>query len=1218
MATYQPGVTDYISQIQPTEPNLAFDAQILQTKQTKFDANHQKISELYGSILNSSMSRNENIAARDQFVKNINTDIVKMAGMDFSLDENVDAAANVFQAIYNNNHIVKDMVWTKNFQNEKSRGDALRNCVDPDKCGGQAWDQGDQYMEYKLKEFKDASNDESLGFENVEYIPYTNMMDKAMKYAKDNKLEISSDQLIGNYMVTTKNGPQAYGPLAELFTNLYANDPKLLKQYEAQAYVTRKNNVGSIMSETGLDENAATSEYYRRQGTVQQEKINSILEQSNADEEYISGRISEIEEKIKAGKVAKESNLAKEYNALQQLLPGAQQASQYIKLAKMTAEKANDNTYIRNVASQLDARDAAIFMHEDITGAAKSIADNTMTQKKEADEFAKLSVKHQYDVMMEGIKQTNRIALEQQKAITKNDPTNPFTSGGKDGKGNKEANKIAAKTVSGYINDSYDGPDPSLKSTYVSDAIKKVETQIEEFSGRPIDLATLKKRKAILQAKETERKLRGKVAYLDNSGIKPITGTSWGALYQQDKLANKRTADDYNSNNINKGYSKSVGEIYNNLKGIARPEVTPEQAEDALNKNNGKRSAKGADLDVNPVAKKKAVEVIKQSNLPLPKVTTEKINAGDSKTIAINTNKVVNAEKKKLVATKPVTKEMIQFVADSHANPSVQKAYKELSKKPIEKLSATEKKNIAAKYEKLNKEKSFEMTGAQTVSNQSVASAYNQHASFLNSDLGSKTKVVNKAYIESLDKNSAEYKLIKRQALTYIQKTAPEAGAYKVGYNKSFEDTRRAQFEKESGVKSKGNGKSYNIAGTTYKSDDISDWGLMNLVENNSGFSQTLYKYNVKKKASSTTNNPKFKESLKSIEVQNALDGIMDIEEDITNHVMLKKEAHTRILGKMNESSDDYEFPFQKDVLKNGFLMPKDEFIRKNVNLGRDRDDVIEEYQTYTLKYHEGLNLTLKQNKNLSGVGPTTYNVYESNSVHMYADKAPATIDAKDFLTNFKESGTQDKALYVDGKLITDRTEIQKYTSELERSKNFYNLSYQLSGVSEISTDTEKSDMSVVSDMASRDEFGQKDEKSAAVIKKAKQDVKTGAQDWEGLSFYNTKTKQKITFTSNPNKNSSPMYDARVQTPKDRSLQQTGKTVLFRGNDLTDSRPIIVKKDANGELKFEGVVHYDGRLVKINEFLYNSDKDYRESLNSYDDAKGFLNKVFELIEEEEK
>ena len=122
--------------------------------------------------------------------------------------------------------------------------------------------------------------------------------------------------------------------------------------------------------------------------------------------------------------------------------------------------------------------DAAIFMHEDITGAAKSIADNTMTQEKEADEFAKLSVKHQYDVMMEGIKQTNRIALETQKASLKNTESNPFGTN-TDGKGGK-GNKLANTTVAAYLNENYKGA--KIKGHW-GDEIKSLETKLANNSS---------------------------------------------------------------------------------------------------------------------------------------------------------------------------------------------------------------------------------------------------------------------------------------------------------------------------------------------------------------------------------------------------------------------------------------------------------------------------------------------------------------------------------------------------------------------------------------------------------------------------------------------------------------------------------------------------------------------------------------------------------------
>lgn len=1178
MATYQPGVTDYISQIQPTEPNLAFDAQILQTKQTKFDANHQKISELYGSILNSAMSRNDNIVARDQFVKNINNDIVKMAGMDFSLDENVDAAANVFQAIYNNDHIVKDMVWTKNFQNEKSRGQALRNCVDPDKCGGQAWEQGDQYMEYKLKEFKDATNDESLGFENVEYIPYTNMMDKAMKYAKDNKLEISSDQLIGNYMVTTKNGPQAYGPLAELFTNLYANDPKLLKQYEAQAYVNRKNNVGSIMSETGLDENAATSEYYRRQGTVQQEKINSILEQSNADEEYITGRMSALEEKIKTGKFGKTSGVVKEYNALQQLLPGAQQASQYIKLAKMTAEKANDNTYIRNVASQLDARDAAIFMHQDITGAAKTIADNTMTEKKEADEFAKLSVAHQYDVMMEGIKQTNRVALETHKASLKADESNPFA-----GKSGKEAKDLANTTVSGYIDDKY-------KQKYGDDKVSGVyDLKLAQAKATMEKLKDAQDDKEYIEAKATIAKLkplndenirRQKVQKLDASGIKPITGGSFGTLYGTDKKASGRTEEDYKNKkkSATTGVSKTLGSVHGILNGSNQEDHTPEAVDQKIQQTQAATTVTHKDVTPSnvPALKQFAInnstQLSKEQKKYYENLTPNSVIPDSiKKKIASTVNKIQESNKavikpknSKEISAKNVNADVIQEVIDTHPDPKVVAKYKELKKQGVSNLSEDIKKNIAGRYNKL-KTQSFTMLGETTQDAVTTSEAYRTHYSELNATMHRNTSTVNTAYLNALEKNSPEYNVLKTKALAYVKKNGVRI-------------VDKAVAARWKGTGDPNTGVSYKIAGQVFKESDISKYGLNYLIDNDANFSKSLYK-TVKTKLINATD--KIKDLSKNAKVNNALFNIDNIEEDLENHIKLKHDNHSDILAKMKEQGN-YDHPFNPAYIKNGFLVGFDEFYKTmQYHTDYDVDDAKEEYQNYREAYHEGLDATLtekatKDKKYLSrGVGSHVSKLYGADNVNMQAE-SNATDDIFGFLGHFNQVSPNDKVLYVDGRAVEDPKEIRKYVAEIKRSKEYFNTVYKVQGEDD--------------------------------------NVKSEKYTWEGLTLTNAKTGLEYSFTSNPAIKPSSMYLSKVQSTKDRSLQQTGKTLLSSGNDYTNKEKVYVVQKKDGTLKFEGKVHVDGKDEDLNTFLYNSEKDYNHTLSSFEDAAAVFQDIMDDLE----
>jgi hypothetical protein len=52
MATYIPGITDYIPQAQPFRPDFNMLGNMLQTKQSRYDANHKQLSSIYSTLLN--------------------------------------------------------------------------------------------------------------------------------------------------------------------------------------------------------------------------------------------------------------------------------------------------------------------------------------------------------------------------------------------------------------------------------------------------------------------------------------------------------------------------------------------------------------------------------------------------------------------------------------------------------------------------------------------------------------------------------------------------------------------------------------------------------------------------------------------------------------------------------------------------------------------------------------------------------------------------------------------------------------------------------------------------------------------------------------------------------------------------------------------------------------------------------------------------------------
>jgi hypothetical protein len=136
MSTYINGITDYIPQLQPFQPDYNFLGNMLQTKQSQFDSAHKQLNQMYGTLLNAPMSRDQNIQRRDNFFKAIDQDIQRMSGMDLSLQQNQDAAQQVFKGFYEDKNMVKDMVWTKNLYDQVDKGQYLKTCPDPDKCGG--------------------------------------------------------------------------------------------------------------------------------------------------------------------------------------------------------------------------------------------------------------------------------------------------------------------------------------------------------------------------------------------------------------------------------------------------------------------------------------------------------------------------------------------------------------------------------------------------------------------------------------------------------------------------------------------------------------------------------------------------------------------------------------------------------------------------------------------------------------------------------------------------------------------------------------------------------------------------------------------------------------------------------------------------------------------------------------------------------------------------
>lgn len=399
MATYITGVTDYIPQIQPFKPDLNFYQGVLETKQAQYQAGYDKISNMYGTLLNSELSRGDNMERRDEFFNKIQSNIQKISGLDLSRSENVSAAGKIFQPLIDDKYLLKDMSFTKKYRDEQGKAQYFLNCTDEKKCGGKYWDGGVRALDYQRADFIDASLEESMSFQNPTYTPYVDVYKKAMDFAKDMGFNIKTIDFTpdGLYRITTKNGPAMVTGLTEAFIRLSANDPATTAMYNTQAYLQRKDYTYANADKFGGDKLAAEKEYLFTQAKNINQTMLALKQQSEK-------QLKQIDNQKKVGEeVAKTLPLNEEVDAaFINMLNGLPEEAANAQAVNAVATDSLNNTdgidyqnmSVAALRQRIDAATANELLFNDMEGAATSYAMNTMEQEMTEDKYALAKFEH--------------------------------------------------------------------------------------------------------------------------------------------------------------------------------------------------------------------------------------------------------------------------------------------------------------------------------------------------------------------------------------------------------------------------------------------------------------------------------------------------------------------------------------------------------------------------------------------------------------------------------------------------------------------------------------------------------------------------------------------------------------------------------------------------------------------------------------------------------
>ena len=310
MATYLQGVTDYIPQVQPFQPDLNFYANVMQTKQTQYDTNWNALNKMYSQYYYADLTREDTTQKKESYLKNIDFQLKKVSQLDLSLEQNVNQATQVFKPFYEDKLLMKDMAWTKNKNNQLNRADIFRNSTD-EKDKSQYWEEGVRGVNYLTEEFKAATSDEAMSFQNAEYVSRVDVSEKARKIAKDAGISVEKVEFTdgGKFIVKTKNGEALTEPMQKLLEASLGDDPSIESMYKMQAYVDRKDYASANAAQFGGDKNKAEMKYLENSFNVLKEKSDLRYKQLQANSTVYENNIKDLETQIKNGTASPNAKL---------------------------------------------------------------------------------------------------------------------------------------------------------------------------------------------------------------------------------------------------------------------------------------------------------------------------------------------------------------------------------------------------------------------------------------------------------------------------------------------------------------------------------------------------------------------------------------------------------------------------------------------------------------------------------------------------------------------------------------------------------------------------------------------------------------------------------------------------------------------------------------------------------------------------------------------
>ena len=430
MATYLKDVQGNIPDIEKFNPNYTFYAEALQSRQSAYDTNHEKLNNLYGSLLNGRMFRDEDIKSRDEFFKAISDDIKKISGSDLSSPQNVIAAERVFNQVLDNKYVKQDLYNYRKAQSKQKYIDNLR-LYDKE---GKYWEGMDQLLNYQILDYKEADRDSALDVNIGDIAEGVNVNDLIAKSLKDMNLgDVVQEISDGNYITKYTNGEIARSKYNMAIRAILMNDASVSSFYRAQGELARRNEIQALRSQ-GMTKEQATAQYRynttlsmldeneEKYRTAYSTLKNALKDKSISPEQRLDGkRTLEAYNKEIAKIDAQQLRLQDEASMQpQEVQDNYNRLMQFLDTEKNTLKNESNSLKLKSgedviSLSNIDVILGDAFLNKTISDYTNLYIQKDMKVEKRVDEYGLEAVRYGHELKLEETRQENREKLEKIK-----------------------------------------------------------------------------------------------------------------------------------------------------------------------------------------------------------------------------------------------------------------------------------------------------------------------------------------------------------------------------------------------------------------------------------------------------------------------------------------------------------------------------------------------------------------------------------------------------------------------------------------------------------------------------------------------------------------------------------------------------------------------------------------------------------------------------------